>query len=215
MAKQRTFRSGVLLGLLAIGLAGGVQAAKPTKPVSGSTSGQDVELYRYVDDKGVTVIDRLGVPPQYVGKGYQVLNEQGRVIREVPPAPTPEELKLQKAAAARASSDAQLLRLYTSVDDVDRARERKLAELDGLSSVAKANLQSLKTQQANLQSQAADQERAGRQVAAPLVDQLNNVKDDEQRLEGEIARYQQLRAQANASFDADRTRLAQLLGASH
>ncbi|CDF86971.1 hypothetical protein PKB_5661 [Pseudomonas knackmussii B13] len=211
MAKQRTFLRGVLLGLLVIGLAGGVQAANSTgKP---SSSG-GIEMYRYVDDKGVTVIDRLGVPPQYIGKGYQVLNEQGRVIREVPPAPTPEELKARKAEAAQASSDAQLLRMYTSVQDVDSARDRKLAELDGLSSVTKANLMSLKTQQANLQSQAADQERAGRQVAAPLVDQLNNLKDEEQRLEGEIARYQQLRAQAKASFEADRARLAQLLGAS-
>jgi len=212
MANLGAVRYGALMGVLALGLAGPVHAANSTgKP---SSSG-GVEMYRYVNDKGVTVIDRLGVPSQYIGKGYQVLNEQGRVIREVPPAPTPEELKLRKAEAAQASSDAQLLRLYTSVEDVDRARERKLAELDGLSSVAKANLQSLKTQQANLQSQAADQERAGRQVAESLVDQLSNVKDEEQRLEGEIARYQQLRAQANASFDADRARLAQLLGASH
>ena len=200
------------MGLLAMSLVGVAQAAKPA---SGSVSSQGVEMYRYVDDKGVTVIDRLGVPSQYIGKGYQVLNEQGRVIREVPPAPTPEELKLRKAQAAQASSDAQLLRMYTNVEDVDNARERKLAELDGLSSVSKANLQSLKTQQANLEAQAADQERAGRQVPAALVDQLSSLKDQEQRLVGDIARYQQLRAQANASFDADRARLAQLLGAAH
>nr|WP_258872513.1 DUF4124 domain-containing protein [Pseudomonas citronellolis] len=171
-------------------------------------------MYRYVNDKGVTVIDRLGVPSQYIGKGYEVLNEQGRVIRVVPPAPTAEEIQQRKAAAAQASSDAQLLRLYTSVEDVDRARERKLAELDGLSSVARGNLQSLKTQQGNLQAQAADAERAGRQVPQQLVEQLANLKDEEQRLLRDIAHYQQLRAQAKTSFDADRARLAQLLGAS-
>ncbi|MFS7150562.1 hypothetical protein, partial [Escherichia coli] len=88
---------------------------------------------------------------QYIGKGYQVLNDQGRVIHTVPPAPTAEELRQRKAAQAQASSDAQLLRLYSSLEDVDRARERRLAELDGLSSVARGNLQSLKLQQANLQ----------------------------------------------------------------
>ncbi|MFX5952735.1 hypothetical protein ABTE58_18840, partial [Acinetobacter baumannii] len=87
----------------------------------------------------------------------QVLNDQGRVIRTVPPAPTAEELRQRKAAQAQASSDAQLLRLYSSLEDVDRARERRLAELDGLSSVARGNLQSLKLQQANLQGQAANQ----------------------------------------------------------
>ncbi|WP_264831025.1 hypothetical protein, partial [Klebsiella oxytoca] len=78
---------------------------------------------------------------QYIGKGYQVLNDQGRVIRTVPPAPTAEELRQRKAAQAQARSAAQLLRLYSSLEDVDRARERRLAELDGLSSVARGNLQ--------------------------------------------------------------------------
>ncbi|MEP9319036.1 DUF4124 domain-containing protein [Pseudomonas sp. LABIM340] len=189
-------------------LAGQVLAAgKPAASAGGA-----VELYRYVDDRGITVIDRLGVPPQYIGKGYQVLNDQGRVIREVPPAPTAAEIEQRKADAARASSDQQLMRMYTSVDDVDRARDRKLAELDGLASVAKGNLQSLKTQQANLQARAADQERAGRQVPDDLVAQLSNLRSDEQRLQQDIARYQQLRTQAQKSFAADRARFAQLSG---
>nr|WP_259759502.1 DUF4124 domain-containing protein [Pseudomonas sp. GCEP-101] len=185
-------------------LAGQVAAAG--QPAS------QVELYRYVDDRGITVIDRLGVPPQYIGKGYQVLNEQGRVIREVPPAPTAAEIEQRKADAARASSDQQLMRLYTSVEDVDRARDRKLAELDGLTSVAKGNLQSLKNQQANLQARAADQERAGRPVPEDLVAQLNNLRSDEQRLLQDIARYQQLRTQAQSSFAADRARFVQISG---
>ncbi|MFR0692118.1 hypothetical protein ACLUTX_22165 [Enterobacterales bacterium AE_CKDN230030158-1A_HGKHYDSX7] len=204
MAKQGAYRYRVLMGLLGAMLAGQATAA-------GQPTGQ-VEMYRYVNDKGITVIDRLGVPPQYIGKGYQVLNDQGRVIREVPPAPTAAEIEQRKADAARASSDQQLMRMYTSVEDVDRARDRKLAELDGLSSVAKGNLQSLKMQQANLQARAADQERAGRQVPDDLVAQLGNLRSDEQRLQQDIARYQQLRAQAVSSFGEDRARVAQLVG---
>ena len=37
------------------------------------------EMYRYIDERGVTVIDRLGVPPEHVARGYEVLNEQGRI----------------------------------------------------------------------------------------------------------------------------------------
>ena len=37
------------------------------------------ELYRYVDERGVVVLDRHGVPPQHISRGYQVLNEQGRI----------------------------------------------------------------------------------------------------------------------------------------
>ena len=172
----------------------------------------DQQLYRYVNDKGVMVLDRQGVPPQYVGKGYEVLNEGGRVIQVVPPAPSPEEMQRRLAEKARASSDAQLLRLYSGVDDLDRARARKQAELDGLISVARGNLQSLRTQQANLQSQAADKERAGQPVPDQLVAQIDGVKSDQLRLLNDIKRYGDLRKQADATFAADRARLAQLLG---
>ncbi|QZX83280.1 DUF4124 domain-containing protein [Metapseudomonas otitidis] len=169
------------------------------------------ELYRYTNEKGVTVLDRLGVPPQFIDKGYEVLNDQGRVVKTVPPAPTLEERQRMQADKARAGSDAQLMRLYTSVEDVDRALQRKLSELDGLITVAKGNQQSLRTQQANLQAQAADNERAGRQVPEALVAQIDNVRSEYKRLDDDIARYQDERKKAQATFAADRARLAELL----
>ncbi|WP_165674101.1 DUF4124 domain-containing protein [Metapseudomonas otitidis] len=169
------------------------------------------ELYRYTNEKGVTVLDRLGVPPQFIDKGYEVLNDQGRVVKTVPPAPTLEERQRMQADKARAGSDAQLLRLYTSVEDVDRALQRKLSELDGLITVAKGNQQSLRTQQANLQAQAADNERAGRQVPEALLAQIDNVRSEYKRLDDDIARYQEERKKAQVTFAADRARLAELL----
>jgi hypothetical protein len=170
------------------------------------------ELYRYVDDKGTTVLSRQGVPPEHISKGYEVLNDQGRVIQVIPPAPSPEEMKRILADKARASSDAQLLRLYSTPDDVERARQRKLAELDGLIGVARNNLQSVRTQQANLQSQAADHERAGRAVPAHLLAQIDNQKAEQERLKGDIVRYQAARKEADSSFLADGERLKELLG---
>lgn len=170
-----------------------------------------VLLYRYVDNKGGTVLDRQGVPPEYAGKGYQVLNERGRVIQVVAPAPTADELQRQHADKAQAEANAQLLHQYSSVDDVDRAKVRKLAELDTLIAVAQGNLQSLNSQQNTLQGQAADQERAGRVVPQPLLDQMNSLRDDQQNLKAEILRYQESRKQAEAGFADDRTRVQQLV----
>ncbi|HRL94569.1 DUF4124 domain-containing protein [Pseudomonas sp.] len=170
------------------------------------------ELYRYVNDKGVIVLDRQGVPPEYIGKGYDVLSDQGRVVRVVPPAPTAEERQRLQAQQAQATSDAQLLRLYSSLDDVDRARERKLTELDGAVGAARGNLQSLRTQQANLQGQAAEQERAGRVVPESLLVQISNIKGEQESLLKDIERFEETRKQASAGFVADRARLAQLLG---
>jgi hypothetical protein len=170
------------------------------------------ELYRYLNDRGVVVLDRQGVPPQYIGKGYEVLDDQGRLLRTIPPAPTAEERARLNQAKLQASSDAQLLRLYSSLEDVDRARERKLNELEGAIAAARGNLQSLRTQQANFQSQAAEQERAGREVPASLLVQINNLKAEQVSRLNDISRFESARKQADAGFTADRQRLAQLLG---
>lgn len=170
------------------------------------------ELYRYIDDKGITVLSRQGVPPEHISKGYEVLNDQGRVIQVIPPAPSAEEMQRILADKARASSDAQLLRLYSTPEDVERARQRKLAELDGLIGVARSNLQSVRTQQANLQSQAADHERAGRKVPAHLLAQIDNQKAEQERLKSDVVRYQAARKEADGRFGADRERLKELLG---
>lgn len=170
------------------------------------------EMYRYTNAQGVTVIDRQGVPSEFIAKGYEVLNDQGRVVRVVPPAPTPEELQKLLADRERANSDAQLLRLYSSPEDVDRARARKLAELDGLIGVATGNLQAARLQQANLQKQAADQERAGRQVPEQLLGQIVSQRDEQVRLKQQIERHQAMRKKAESSFAADRSRIGELLG---
>ena len=172
------------------------------------------DLYRYVDDKGVVVLDRHGVPPQHIGKGYEVLNDQGRVTRVVPPAPTPEERQRLLEAQARASSDAQLLRLYASVKDVERAQARKFSELDSVIGITRGNLQSLRTQQANLQSQAAGHERAGREVPKPLLKQIDNLSREQASLRRDIERYQRARKHAEARFAQERQRVAELLGQS-
>lgn len=170
------------------------------------------ELYRYVDDHGVVVLDRHGVPPQHIGRGYQVLSEQGRVIREVPPAPTAEEFERLQADKARAVADAQLLRLYASVKDVERAEARRLAELDSVIGLTQGNLSALRDQQESLQRQAADHERAGRSVPDNLLKQINNLGKEQASLVRDLKRYEVVRATAQVSYADDRKRIAELLG---
>jgi len=170
------------------------------------------ELYRYVDDRGVVVLDRHGVPPQHIGRGYQVLSEQGRVIREVPPAPTAEEFERLQADKARAVADAQLLRLYASVQDVERAEARRLAELDSVIGLTQGNLSALRDQQESLQRQAADHERAGRSVPDNLLKQINNLGKEQASLVRDLKRYEVVRATAQVSYADDRKRIAELLG---
>lgn len=170
------------------------------------------ESYRYKDDQGRVVLSRQGVPPEHISKGYEVLDDKGRVIRVVPPAPSLEERQRLAMEKAKASSDAQLLRIYSEPADVDRARDRKLAELDGLIGVAQSNLHSLHTQQGNLEAKAAEFERAGRQVPEHLLVQIDNLKAEQAGVEQDIQRYRDSRQAAQTSFAADRARLVQLRG---
>ncbi|MCI8208648.1 hypothetical protein AUC61_03795 [Pseudomonas sp. S25] len=167
-------------------------------------------LYRYVDSRGVTVLDRQGVPPEYVAKGYEVLNAQGRVVQVVPPPPTADEIHQAQAKKAQANADAQLLNLYSNVEDVDRAKARKLSELDALIALAQGNLKGLNTQQATLQGQAADLERAGKTVPQSLIEQMSDLRDQQHNLDLNIQRYQQARAQADTAFTQDRARIQRL-----
>ncbi|MBV1816278.1 DUF4124 domain-containing protein [Pseudomonas viridiflava] len=170
----------------------------------------EVRLYRYIDSRGVTVIDRLGVPAEYVAKGYEVLNARGRVVQVIPPAPTAEQIRQAEAARVQAEANAKLLSLYGSVEEVDRVKTRKLAELDTLIDVAQGNIQGLANQQRSLQGQAADQERAGRPVPQAIIEQLDDLRSQQQKLQADIVGYQAARTRAEADFAADRVRVQQL-----
>ncbi|QDD90604.1 DUF4124 domain-containing protein [Pseudomonas oryzihabitans] len=168
------------------------------------------ELYRYLDRNGTLVIDRQGVPPEYAGKGYDVLNEQGRVIRKVAPALPAAELERRERERQQAAADAQLLKLYSSVEDVDRAKTRKLAELDGLVAIKKANLDSAHQLQNQLMEQAAVQQRNGQALPADLQARLDAAAADQVRLQADLQRYAELRLSTIAAFDADRARMQRL-----
>ncbi len=173
-------------------------------------TGQAAELYRYLDRNGTLVIDRQGVPPEYAGKGYDVLNEQGRVIRKVAPALPAAELDRQARERQQAVVDGQLRKLYSNVEDVDRAKARKLTELDGLMQIKKANLEAARHLQSQLMEQAAVQQRNGQALPADLQARLDAAAADQVRLQADLQRYAELRTSTSAAFDADRARMQRL-----
>lgn len=170
-----------------------------------------VEYYRYADERGITVINRQGVPAHLIGNGYEVLSEQGRVVRVVPRAPTPEEYRKMQADEELAKSDRQLMMLYTRIEDIDRARDRKISDINGQISIARGNLLSVNSLKADLQRQAASQERAGRKVPLVLLKQIEDVSVDQQRLQQQVARYMQSKKDVEALFASDKLRLTELL----
>ncbi|MNC16814.1 hypothetical protein D3C75_646770 [compost metagenome] len=170
------------------------------------------ELYRYVSQHGVVVLDSQGVPPEYVGRGYEVLDADGRVLRVVPPAPTAEELRQRAEAQRQAEADAQLRQRYASVADLEQTRRQRLRDLDALLAMAQANLQGVQGQMRARERQAAERQRAGQAVQPGLLEQLENMAGDQRRLEADLQRLQAQRTALEAEFARDRARLVELAG---
>lgn len=154
--------SGVLAGLL----------------ISVAAYGQQAQLYRYVDDKGVTVLGNR-VPPEFVSRGYEVLDSNGRVREVIPAAPTPEELEAHRQAKEaqerQRQSDTTLLRLYSSQADLDRAHARQLAQIESLIQSARGEIDGVQDQREALQQRAAVQERAGREIDEQILQDLAQI----------------------------------------
>jgi hypothetical protein len=171
------------------------------------------ELYRYVNRQGVVVLDRQGVPPEYVANGYEVLNDQGRLIRVVPRAPTADELRQRAEAERQAKADALLRQRYASLADFEQTRAQRLRDLDGFVAVGRANLQGVEAQLHRLERQAAERQRAGQALPPLLLRQIEDLRGERTRLEGELRRLDEQRVTVEAELAAERVRLEQLLGA--
>ena len=143
-------------------------------------------LYRYQNDQGVTVVD-FRVPVEYVDYGYEVLDADGRVVDVVPRALTAEEranaiLQRELEANARAEQqrlqkwDESLLLRYSTVADIEDARDRSLSDLKIRVSILKSNRRSLKHQAENAQARVAASQRAGAEAMQADLDNIALLK---------------------------------------
>ncbi len=172
------------------------------------------DLYRYIDDKGVTVLDSR-VPPHFISRGYEVLDSQGRVKLVVPAAPTAAEREANRAALeaqkAQDTADANLLRLYSSTADLERAQSRQIQQIENQITASRASIEDLQAEREELQGRAAQAERAGRAVDPDVLAELAAVDSETARLQRLISRKRQEIVETNSDFERQRERLNFLL----
>lgn len=131
--------------------------------------------YRYVNDQGVQVVGHA-IPPQYSQKGYEIVSVSGDVIKVVPPALSAEELARKEAEEKLREEYQRLNRRYSSMADIELAKQRKLENIETNIAIVRGNIQGLEAQIETLTSQAADVERAGRQVPDSLLEKLKGTQ---------------------------------------
>ncbi len=84
------------------------------------------DLYRYVDQSGVTVLAR-SIPPEYVSQGYEIINAQGHVIQTVLPKAVIDS-HFNKLTVDQ--SDNVLLTSYSTVSELEEHRSRKVSGVE-------------------------------------------------------------------------------------
>lgn len=161
--------------------------------------------YRYLNAEGVTVMDSR-IPPEYVKNGYEVVTINGRVLEIVAPAPSADVIEERAAQRRReaelAEMDRYLLRRYSAVDDIEAAKQRRLASFDASMAILRGNGSNLESQIENLQGRAANMERSGRAVPQSVLDNLGDLQSEltkiHQQMEqreveqtDEVAKFQQ------------------------
>ncbi len=178
-------------------------------------------LYRYKNDDGVMVIDYT-IPPEFVDHGYEILNPDGTVNRVVDRALTDEEKASrssdeyrQRAEAEEAEQlrqwDESLLLRYSSIEDIEAARDRGLSELRIRISILRSNVRSLKQQVENNQAKAADIERGGASVSVDIVSAIDTLQSEIAETERSIEERLNEAEAVGESFQRDIERFALLL----
>ncbi|MFV0278322.1 MAG: hypothetical protein ACK5HY_14230 [Parahaliea sp.] len=174
------------------------------------------QLYRYTNHDGVIVIDD-SIPSEFVGKGYEIMNRRGVVVRVVPPELTPEQrAAVEEAVSARElerkarERDRSLLLRYSSIKDIEIARDRALKDVQIRISILESNQYTLKQSLSGYQSEAADAERRGEKVEPTLLKEIDNLQRELTGNEDRIALRQKQMEDVARQYAADISRFQEL-----
>jgi len=179
------------------------------------------DLYRYINDEGNVVVD-YQVPPEAVHRGYEILGKDGRVKEVVPRTLTPEERaalseeekaqELEQEEQARLQEwDESLMLRYSSIEDIEAARDRALRELRIRVSILKSNTRSLKLQIENAQAKAANIERGGGEVPFELMQNIDNLQQEIAMTDRSVVDREDEMEQVRQNFQKDIDRFQTLL----
>jgi Domain of unknown function (DUF4124) len=176
------------------------------------------ELFKWVDDKGVTHYgDRI--PPEYAKQGNTQLDKRGVTVRKIDPALTPEQRRAQqdeaerlkqalKQAEAQQRQDLALINTYSSEEEIDLARDRRVAQIDQI--VLQAQHQSAELEKRTTTA-AQELKRAKTPSAKALADEESAaLAKRTAAMRAAIAKLNTDREEVIARFDQDKLRFREI-----
>lgn len=172
--------------------------------------------YKWVDENGVTHYGD-SIPPEYRDRASTEMRKDGVIIRKNAPALTPEQRKAKEAELVKRREEAEeqrrdsiLLKTYTSVDEIDLARDRNLQQIELSLENAKAQL---KTLQGNLDAsrkQAKAYTLNEQSVPEQLQTDIEYLERNMQNIEVDILQKRTEVKLIRARFEEDKKRYIEL-----
>lgn len=171
------------------------------------------QYYRWVDKNGNTNI-QSSIPPGSVAGGYEIIDENGVVLKVVEPQISEAEKRARETAAVNAemrrARDEELLKMYRSPSDVDRTMKTWLSRMD-MEIRVKLNRIRIKENEYNtLQERAANQEKAGQEVTSELLNEMKEIQQVIEQYRLEIQEVELRQAESRSVFMRDRDRMVEL-----
>lgn len=190
----------------------------------GASFAAPTTLYRYKDEQGNVVLNST-IPSEFVARGYEVLNAQGRVIETVLPVLTKEQRALRDAERLRKDAeeaarkqqeiqDKELKLLYSHPDDIVRILQRRIQDAQAVIQLRRGQIETSNKQIAQLESTAADAQRKGKDIPDQVLDSLSKLRKDISNDEADIVEQKQEMQRAIQEFDAKIRRMEVLTGQS-
>ncbi|MDX1444519.1 MAG: DUF4124 domain-containing protein, partial [Gammaproteobacteria bacterium] len=180
------------------------------------------KLYKWVDENGkVHYTDTP--PPESSKQERQVLNDQGLVTETLDRQKTPEEIAAEEAAAEEArkqkeleeqqkAEDRALLSTYTNVEQIEMARDGRIAAIDSQINVVSRTISTLEERLAGFERQAAALESNDKPVPERLKQQIQETRDELLNNQRYLMRKEAEQQATREKFDEDIRRFRELSG---
>jgi len=142
--------------------------------VAGTLAAGDTEMYRYHNAQGVLVVD-FSIPPEYVSYGYDVITSSGQLIRTVPAI---DDTVTREAIERRKRQDKEdrfILRSYSTLDQVEFARNRRLELVEREIGILNNNLKDFVARREELRNKAAAYQASGQENPQNIMKILSDL----------------------------------------
>lgn len=204
-------------------------AAAMSAPARADQNSATATHYRWKDAAGVVHFGDT-IPSSALAGGYDIVDNNGRVVRHVDRELSPAERRAaavaanQAAAARRAAQqrkieDAQLLAAYPTDRDLEQSQQAQLRQIQADIGTLETNLRSQEDSLTELLAHAADLEHAGKPIPpyvgkriaeqrasvngerAALAQRRADLADNQAKFAAQLSHYRALRAKFSSDDD--------------